>query len=443
MNKRKLNFGMMALIATAFVFTSCEKDNKHTVEKPKETEATFNVIYRVTGTGALADWALQPFNEAQMKQGNITFANKGFNLANERTHEMYSTNNGKTVYVFSSMTRLITKYEVTGGTGLYSKIDQIDATPIIGNTFGNFKVLDEKNAVVYNVSSQNVVREGAYVKTVATLKIGRVNLENFTGELRDMKTITLPEIQATPEMINAYIYSIANPVLHNGKLYFGMQKRGYDPTKQGRAAQIQNEDAYQTTTLVMDFPSFNNLSMLSSALGKGASAYASVFYGPSYIKAEDNSLYHITTHKGGIYKIVNGAYDNSYELNLKEKLGLDSDVAISGIHYAANGIAYVTYAPWGKVLEGGLIYQDGKAVWGVARVDLNAKTAIKMNVTENLWLTFYQNAKFVSGKLYMALCPMTGNGNVYIFDPTKANANGFEIGATLESAGGAIYLGIF
>lgn len=147
--------------------------------------------------------------------------------------------------------------------------------------------------------------------------------------------------------------------------------------------------------------------------------------------------------KGGIYKIVNGQYDNSYEINLKTALSESSDIYVSGIYYTESNVAYVAYAPAAKVMQGGLIYQDGKAVWSIARVDLKAKTAIKMNVTENLWLTFHQSAKFVNGKLYMALCPMTGNGNVYIFDPTKADANGFEKGATLESAGGAIYLGIF
>ncbi len=66
-----------------------------------------------------------------------------------------------------------------------------------------------------------------------------------------------------------------------------------------------------------------------------------------------------------------------------------------------------------------------------------------MNVPEKLWLNFYQTAKVYNGKLYMPLCPINANGNVYIFDPTKAEPNGFVKGAELEVAGGALYLGAF
>lgn len=444
MNKNFLNFGKAVVLAATLTFVSCGKEEGGTVEPPTTVETTFNMMYRVAGTGALADWSIQPCNEAQLKQGSITFNGKGHNLPNERTHEMYSTNNGKTVYVFSSMTRLVTKYEVTGDARLYREVDKIDVTPIIGNAFGNWKVLDEKNAIVYVVSpAHQRAQDGSYVKTVSTLKIGRIDLETFTANLKDVKSITLADEPANSEIPNIYIAGVEHPVLHNGKLYFGVRKIGYDPTQPGRAANIAKEDAFYTTTLTLDFPSLANPATFSSTVGKGSSTYPSVFYGPSYLKTETNDIYHITPMKGGIYKIVNGQYDNSYEINLKTALGESSDIYVSGIYYTESNVAYVAYAPAAKVMQGGLIYQDGKAVWSIARVDLKAKTAIKMNVTENLWLTFHQSAKFVNGKLYMALCPMTGNGNVYIFDPTKADANGFEKGATLESAGGAIYLGIF
>lgn len=449
MKRNLLNFGkMVAMGVTIAVSTmSCNRDsdtpNGSGNGGQTATNTTFNIIHRVAGTSAISDWSFQPLKEAEMKSGEITFQNKGYNLAQDRTHQLFSTNNGNTIYVYSSMTRLITKYETNGTTSFYNKVGEIDATPIVGNTFANFKVIDDKNALIYIATPAHQTTNGVYSKTVVSLKIGRINLENFSADLKDVKTITLPELPSTTDLPNAYIAGIEHPVLVSGKLYFGTRKVGYDPTKTGRAVTIQNENGYYSSTLVLDFPSFNNATLLTSTIGKGASTYPSVFYAPSYAKTNADVIYHANPMKGNIYKISGGVYDNSYELSLKTALGESSDVWISGMFYTENNIAYVMYAPAASVLQGGLIYQQGKAVWKIARVDLNAKTAIKMNVAENLWLTFYQSAKYVDGKLYMALCPMTGDGNVYIFDPKKADANGFEKGATLKSAGGAIYLGVF
>lgn len=446
MNRNILNFGKIAFLSIALGITSCNKNNTDDppVVPPTQNE-TFNFIYRVAGTSAIADWAVQPFSESEVQstQTVITFDGKGYPLEQDRTNEVYTTNNGKTMYVFSSMSRNITKYESTGDASLYKKVGQLNITPVVGNVFANWKVLDEKNAIVYVVTAEHQKNEDdTYKKTVATLSIGRVDLESFTVDVQGAKRITLPELPANPALQNNYIQAVEHPILLNGKLYFGLAKRGYDPTKQGRAATISNENAYNTSTLVLNYPSLDNLALIETTKGTGMSAYASVLYGPSQVKTENNDIYQVNPMKGKVLKISNGTYDDSYEFDLQTALGSDSPLAVSGMYYTENNIAYVTYAPTASMLQGGLIYQEGKAVWNVARVDFKNKSVTKMNVAENLWLTFHQRAKFYNGKLYMALCPMTGDGNVYIFDPAKAASNGFEKGAVLKSAGGSIYLGI-
>ena len=47
------------------------------------------------------------------------------------------------------------------------------------------------------------------------------------------------------------------------------------------------------------------------------------------------------------------------------------------------------------------------------------------------------------GKFYMALAPVGENGHVYMFDPASTSADGFSKGATLQSAAGQFYIGIF
>ncbi|GIZ14504.1 hypothetical protein [Capnocytophaga catalasegens] len=89
-------------------------------------------------------------------------------------------------------------------------------------------------------------------------------------------------------------------------------------------------------------------------------------------------------------------------------------------------------------------WESENKYWGVARVDLKNKTAIKMNLPENLWLASNQNMKLgKDGKLYAAIAPLNANGNIYIFDPKRADANGFTKGATLKIVGDAFYLGVF
>ena len=48
-----------------------------------------------------------------------------------------------------------------------------------------------------------------------------------------------------------------------------------------------------------------------------------------------------------------------------------------------------------------------------------------------------------SRQFHIGIFIFSFKGNIYIFDPTKTDANGFEKGAALEALGGALYLGVF
>lgn len=43
----------------------------------------------------------------------------------------------------------------------------------------------------------------------------------------------------------------------------------------------------------------------------------------------------------------------------------------------------------------------------------------------------------------MALTPLGQEGNIYIFDSTKTDANGFTKGAKLKVTGEGFYIGVF
>ena len=293
--------------------------------------------------------------------------------------------------------------------------------------------MDNRTALIFGVFTDHIKNEqGAYQRTEATLIVGSIDLESFTANVRETKRYTL-ETQAEETGKISYINGLGHPIVANGKVYFGTTRAKYNTT----IGKNEKNYTYNATTLVLDYPSLNNLTLIKNTTVNGATASPSSYYGLSYVN-DGNSVYHvIPVNTGKIVKITSGAYDTSYDFDVKTALGLTEDINISGFFYVGNGIGYINYAP-SATARG---YENG--AWSVARVDLNNKTAIKMNVPEKLWLNFYQTAKVYNGKLYMPLCPIDANGNVYIFDPTKAEANGFVKGAELEVAGGALYLGVF
>lgn len=440
----RLGFKGLLSMAMAIGLIGCSKDKGSETGKvnPPTEEAVFHILFRASIAGSDSQWSMQHFSEQEVQQGTVTFAGNGRNIEPSRVMPTYATHNGKYLYVYNQGKNLIEKYEaLQGGSDQYQKVGTgIDSRNIVGNGMGHWTILDDKTAVVYLSSA----KADATTNTIAvTLNIGVIDLDKF--EITTKKTIALPAEQPNADLPNIYVSGVARPVVVGNKIYFGVRKNGYDFTKPNeRTAQIVREEVFSTTTLVLDYPSLTNLQYITSDIIKGSSVYPNLFYAPAYIKTENNDIYHTTIKHTKICKITGGQYDNTYSIDLGKELGVSETLTVSGMFYAKNNIVYIVYAPETQLLGtiGNAGYAEGKDVWGVARINLATKEIIKMNVPEKLWLIYNQNARMHNGKLYMILCPTTGVGNVYIFDPSKADPNGFTKGATLHSNGG-VYMGIF
>lgn len=419
-------------LAVAVTLTSCNedpKDNPNVVQPVKPSEVVFNLGYGV-GYRGTAEGTILPLTEAQLKSGHISFENNGYKLEKARTHRLYSTNNGKVLYFLSYTNNELEKYEVTGDNNLYKKLGVIDIKPIMGNVSARWRVVNEKTALVYGITpvhkTKEIAGEKQYDKTESIFTIATIDLENF--QIGNVKTYPI-DSESNDKLPNLHIWRVDQPEVQNGKVYIGTAKRGYDPASDKN---ISEETSYATSVISLDFPSLENLNIISSAVSKGQNyGYRS----PSIV-SYNNSVYNLTMNNSKILKITNGKFDNNYDFDLAKALGMEK-VGANGIFYVDNGIAYVTF--FDEVKGRG---SDAKA-WGVARVDLNNKTAIKMNVPNDMWLWYYQDAKAVNGKLYMALNSLGQDGNIYIFDSSKADANGFEKGASLATTGEGFYIGIF
>src|SRR5690606_1500016 len=106
-------------------------------------------------------------------------------------------------------------------------------------------------------------------------------------------------------------------------------------------------------------------------------------------------------------------YDNSYVFSLDQALG-ETDTYIETWRNVGDGIGYVIYSlvrsngGSGSTRTGGYI----------ARVDLNAKTATKMDVPngENLNFGQHQNIALVGDEVFIPVTGIGLEGNVYVFN---------------------------
>lgn len=431
MKNRVLTSKMIALALAGGLIVGCSKDKGETPQPPPTETEIFHIAYGVGtgGIGTTSGCVMQPFE--QLTSGTIDFSTLGFKVSESRTDRVYSADNGKTLYSLQYQAGTILKMNYVGlQSPFYQKVGgaagERDLKGILGSTNIRWKKLNDTEALAYDVEvTHHKNDDGTYKNTTARIHFARIDLATFTPT---KVSVDLPA-ETDTSIGNLHTWRVDSPVVSNGKLYIGVAKRGYD------GARNVNGQNYKTSTLVLDYPSLTNPKFIYSDLAQGE-AYG---YRTAPYFEYNGSIYHNSTNSTKILKITNGAYDNSYNFDLATALGMNK-VGASGMFHAGNGIAYVMFYD----AEKGQSWNSNNKYWGVARVDLNNKTAVKMDLPENLWLAPYQNAKLgKDGKLYMALAPLNTDGNIYIFDPKSTSPTGYTKGATLKIAGDAFYLGVF
>lgn len=420
------------MIATGLIATSCSKENNTpNPDNLQDNEEIFHIAYGVGagGVGSTSTCVMLPFKD--LTTGVIDFSSAGFEVSTSRTDRVYSANNGKTLYSLQYQAGTIKKINYLGLDAPYYTLvtgaeGERDLKGILGSTSIRWKKINDREALAYDVEVKHHKNaDDTYKNTTSTIHFATIDLNTFSP---NKVSVELP-VDADSSVANLHTWRVDGAVVNNGKVYIGVAKRGYDGAKN------VNSQAYKTSTLVLDYPSLTNPQFIYSDIAKGE-AYG---YRTSPYFVHNASVYHNSTNNTRILKITNGQYDNSYDFDLAQALGMNK-VGSSGMFYAGDGIAYVMFYD----AEKGTSWGANNKFWGVARVDLNAKTAIKMDLPENLWLAPYQSAKLgKDGKFYMALAPLNTDGNIYIFDPKSTSPTGYTKGATLKISGDAFYLGVF
>lgn len=423
---KKVIFGGTLLLA--FVACSCSDDTKgkNLGNGDSDTTVFFNVALQTSIEGRTETY-VQALTAEEMEKGEISFNGYGFEVPSTRAARLYASKDGKFLYDLDYGGGTVTKFAVKGGQN-YEEVAQINVNPKVGTDYPGWKMIDDNRAFVHNVVTKNIFKNekdpSSYEYTQTTATIAEINLEDM--KFGESSTFVVPTSE-TDDKHKLYVWRIDAPFIAHDRVYFGLSKRGGNPENPDEPH--KNID-FPSASVAVDYPLLKNPVMIESKLGRG-STYG--FRIPAGHKDEKGDVYQIC--KTHILKINDGEYDNTYNFDLSKALGFEARA--QGWFYAGNGIGYATCfdAKKGDSSEA--------AAWFVARVDVYNKTAVKMNTPEGLYLFMYQRAKIVDGKVYMAICPVGGDGRVYIFDPKNENPDGYKLGAKLKTGAGASYIGIF
>ena len=442
MKKSIIDFLSIAVLMTAIAvsITACSTDDNLAIDDDNgnnsEESSYFHLIIGVGDDGNDGTFT-QAANDISAANNSITFAKYGFEVPSTRTARIIGSETGKYLYSLDYGGGTITKYLAEGGQK-YSKYPSanqstITVTSAIGTTNPRWGKVSEEMALLHNITTERVYSDDAglnydYTEAVASLVGVKLGGDSKLS-IESVQNLEIPRSEEDIEK-GLNIWRIDAPVVHNGKVYYGVAKRGYDSQT---GENISTKD-YATTTLVADYPSLTNLRTITSTQYKGEN------YGyrtPVNHLDEKGDIYQLVGNgvHAKMLKISNDDYDNSYAFDLSAALG--QEVGALGWFYTGNGIGYVMYY---DLQEG---QDEVKSAWGVARINVHTQTAFKMNIPYKLWLRQYQSGVVRDGKFHMALSPVGEDGAVFVFDPASESPDGYTIGATLDNQAGQFFIGIF
>ncbi|UXP33865.1 hypothetical protein N6H18_07890 [Reichenbachiella agarivorans] len=395
------------------------------------------------GNGGTLIYSLSS-EEAKDPTVSIAPFDNGFIVPSNRTARLQSSEDGSTMFNISyagDTGGQYSKYTVEGGQTFTQDGTGINIAPYVGTAPRWIKLFDgdQTGAAVY-VNTESVVDDNGTPEDVtddiyhteATMGVVTINLQNSWITGFEESLIPLSEEE---EANGYYISRIDMPTLNaaGDKLYIGARLSKVDPA----TGESDNDyDNLGSKTIVLDYPSLSNPSIITSAVGHGnTNGYRSInsfeYNGSVYQANQDdpNGSY--------ILKIdANNQYDDSYVFNLDAALGVEESYVLAW-RPAANGKAVVAYRDASS--EEGVAGAQGF----FALVDLNAKTAQKIDAIPyeaDFYLFQYQGFVVDGTEIYLTQAPVGKNGNIYVVDTETGDVTK---GAELVNVEGSHYIGVF
>lgn len=459
MNKSLIKTTLAGLIVATFTLTSCKKNSDGDTNIPDADRW-------LTLSGALMDedpgdgnggTMVYSINVADARDPNksVNVFDNGMHVKSSRTARLQASADGKSLYNIQYTGDdggIFNKYNVLGGNNFQSTGVEVDIEPYAG-TSPRWVVAAPGIGIAVHATGVATVTEGSspnhvYKYTRGTARVVALDLDNP----RILKTTEFPlALSPADEAAGYYIGRIDVPVINKAgnKVFIGASVSKYNPTALSYNASgnpvfaTDNSTRGGTKTLVLDYPSLENPKIITSTQATGNNnGYRSKMM---FIGA-DGHVYQATQGEGigkGGAKILRissatNEYDNTWSLSLDQALG-ETDTYTETWIYAGDGIGYVVYSLVRPNAGGSGTSRTGGYI---ARVDLNAKTATKMNIpnAENLNFGQHQNIAIHGDEIFIPVTGIGLEGNIYIFN-RKTGA--MSIGAKLINKAGNRYIGAY
>ncbi|MEK6493190.1 hypothetical protein [Myroides odoratimimus] len=436
--KRKFFKSTLLFAGLALMTIGCSSDDNSSPDTVEELKGKQFQLAYASGSGSQSATYLQGVDK--LGEGEISFNKKGFQMPSSRTSRIYVSKDGKYVYNLNYTVGDLRKYEHKGGQN-YTQVGHIESAPVLGTKTGRFTKINEDIGSVHYITAapQHAGENGSgeYLGHKITASIALIDLKGWSFLPGAQKEIN---VKLSEEFTKKgyYISRIDSPVLVDSKLYYGAAVSLYDPNTGKR------KPTDKTFTLVVDK---NNLSKTDVITTEHVVGSTNGYRTPTlYVNNNKEVLQMVNgADKTYIAKIKDGRYDTTFKFDLGSALG-GKKVSSNGWFYVGDGIGYMPYEKLdAPEIEMG-VDPDGKPTtthaWGLARIDLNNNTAVDLEVPANLWLTQYQTSVVRDGKFYIALAPVSGKGNIYIYD-VKSTARKGQLGATITTGVDQYYIGVY
>lgn len=438
-----------AIILTVGLMTACSSEDDTVVtpepdtEEPETEEPRWITVAGAKmgdnpgdGNGGTLIYSVTS-NDAKDPTVSIEPFENGFIAPSNRTARLQSSEDGSTIFNISYAGDTggnYTKYTVEGGQTFTPSGSEVSIAPYVGTAPRWIKLFDgdQTGAAVY-VSTENEFDENDnYTRTEAT--IGVVTLDLVNSSIKEFQEHSVA-LSAEEEANGYYISRIDMPTLNaaGNKLYIGARLSKVDPAT---AESASDYEILGSKTIVLDYPSLLNPSVITSTLGHGnTNGYRSINsfeYNGSVYQANQSD-----PEGSYILKIdADNEYDDTYDFNLDDALGIEGSYILAW-RPAANGKAVIAYRHDGSA-EG-----VAGAQGFFALADLNAKTAVKIDdipYDADFYLFQYQGFVVDGTEIYLTQGAVGQNGNIYVVETETGEVTK---GAELVNVAGSHFIGVF
>jgi len=388
------------------LFTACEETETTTDEIDDEIdEVEGRTYFNISAKFDDDDSEVYIAPVTDLSTGSLTFEGNGMKLPAVRSARVMA--NSANVYNFNYGGGLLYQYENNSDGSTYTQLKEIDLTLAMGGVaYVRPTMINDETILVHNIVRSVDAEDSS---SISSMYVTQVSIPSTTISAI-MTPYVIPDTTWDVEE-DAYVSRVDVPTVLGDKIYYGVSRKA-------------NGDNALTGvhTIVLDYPTLKNPQYIRSELAngntngyRGANAHAIDGYVYQANKAASADEAQV------LVRLKDGAYDEDYVFDISAALG--EEICSNNWYYAGDGIAYMPVQYFSP--------EDPDNDWGVARLDINNKTAVMMNVpTSDLFQ--YQNGVVDDGKFYMAISPVGGDAYVYGFDISSDDPDAFETGLELD-----------